>query len=163
MTTGRINQVTSPYMVNKRRVQKIEGRFLKHTSRSNLKHPCFKLDFVHSVWGLKLTRSLKLTLTFQTKCRRPWNHAHWRARKVGRRRILVVYLNRSLAAEITENQTTQLWIHPRHGLRSAGGWGLLRRNYGAGSESRCAFSKKSSHDRSPAVVLIYTDAHRVPT
>jgi len=49
MTTGRINQVTSPYRLNK---QRVHSGWSKHTSRSSRKHPCLPLNIVHSVGGL---------------------------------------------------------------------------------------------------------------
>ena len=126
MTTGRINQVASPYKLNKRWVffslPCEEKRKRRHTSRSHCKHPCLQHDFVHSVWRFEITRFQKLNLRFQTKCRVPPFLTEEKVEKYYWRLILVVYLNRSLVAEITvlNNSTLnspQTWIEIRWGLR----------------------------------------------
>ena len=112
MTTGRINQVTSPYKLNKRR----DSFFLRPVTDGgrapHLKNvpPASLLARRHRAFGLRfeLTRFLKLKHTFSNKVSsesRARTEAHT---KPEQSLILVVYLNRSLVAEIITPKTISL-------------------------------------------------------
>ena len=111
MTTGRINQVTSPYKLNKRRD---DHRLLSKEKKKapHLKNvpPASLLARRHRAFGLRfeLTRFLKLKHTFSNKVSsesRARTEAHT---KPEQSLILVVYLNRSLVAEIITPKTISL-------------------------------------------------------
>ena len=111
MTTGRINQVTSPYKLNKRRDDH------QMLSKEKMTAPRLKNDFPasllarrHRAFGkrFELTRFLKLKHTFSNKVSsesRARTEAHT---KPEQSLILVVYLNRSLVAEIITPKTISL-------------------------------------------------------
>ena len=111
MTTGRINQVTSPYKLNKRRDddQLLSKEKKKAPHLKNIL-PASLLARRHRAFGLRfeLTRFLKLKHTFSNKVSsesRARTEAHT---KPEQSLILVVYLNRSLVAEIIIPKTISL-------------------------------------------------------